>query len=61
MSKALFCDKCKGVCSEQSATHIESKLAFVTTHLDLCPKCAKEFREFVHGKKKDEWGIDDGN
>jgi hypothetical protein len=29
MSKAVLCDKCKGVCSEQSATHIESKWAFV--------------------------------
>ena len=54
MSKAIFCDKCKGVCAEQSATHIESKWQFVTTHLDLCPKCANEFREFVKGKKDDE-------
>jgi hypothetical protein len=53
MSKAVLCDKCKGVCSEQSATHIESKWAFVTTHIDLCPKCANEFREFIHGKKED--------
>lgn len=51
MSKAIFCDKCKGVCSEQSATHIDTKYAFVITHLDLCPKCAKEFNEFVRGKK----------
>jgi hypothetical protein len=53
MSKAILCDKCKDVCSEQSATHIDTKFAFMTTHLDLCPKCAKEFREFVHGKKED--------
>lgn len=54
MSKAVLCDKCKSVCTEQSATHIESKWAFVTTHIDLCPKCANEFREFVHGKKADK-------
>lgn len=53
MSKAVLCDKCKGVCSEQSATHIESKVAFITTHIDLCPKCAKEFKEFIWGKKDD--------
>jgi hypothetical protein len=54
MSKAIFCDKCKGVCSEQSATHIDTKWQFVTTHLDLCPKCAEEFRKFVWGKKDNE-------
>ena len=54
MSKAILCDKCKAVCSEQSATHIDTKFAFVITHLDLCPKCAKEFNEFVRGKKDDE-------
>ena len=60
MSKAVLCDKCKGVCSEQSATHIDSKWAFVTTHIDLCPKCAKEFREFVHGKKEETLEVADG-
>lgn len=53
MSKAVVCDKCKQVCTEQSATHIDSKWQFITTHLDLCPKCAQEFRIFIHGEKKD--------
>ena len=53
MSKAVLCDKCKTVCSEQSATHIEAKVAFITSHCDLCPKCAKEFKEFIWGKKED--------
>lgn len=54
MSKAVLCDKCKGVCSEQAATHIDTKWQFVTTHLDLCPKCAEEFRKFVWEKKDNE-------
>ena len=53
MSNAKWCDRCKTVCSEQSATHIDTKFAFVITHMDLCPKCAKEFREFIYGKKKE--------
>lgn len=53
MSKAIICDRCKGVCSEESATHIDKKFAFVITHMDLCPKCANEFREFIYGKKKE--------
>ena len=54
MSKAVLCDRCKGVCSEQSATLIESKWEFVTMHIDLCPRCAEEFRKFILGKKPDE-------
>lgn len=54
MSKAVICDKCKTACSEQSATHIETKWQFVTTYLDLCPKCATEFREFIYGRKDNE-------
>ena len=51
MSKALICDKCKTAFSEQSATHIEPKRAFITTQFDLCPSCAKEFTKFMFGEK----------
>ena len=51
MSKVVLCDKCKTVCAEQVATHIDMKCGPITTHLDLCPKCGKEFRDFVWVKK----------
>ena len=51
MSKALICDKCKTAFSEQNATHIDMKCGPITTHLDFCPKCGKEFRDFVWVKK----------
>ena len=54
MSKAIWCDRCKNVCSEQSATHIDTKWAFVIQHIDLCPKCAKEFRIFIYGVTDDD-------
>ena len=52
MSKAIWCDRCNRACAEHNATHIETKWAFVTTHLDLCPKCAQELKVFLYGKKE---------
>jgi hypothetical protein len=45
MSKAVICDRCKKAFSEQSAHSIEMKHAFITTHYDLCPPCARIFHE----------------
>lgn len=48
MSKAVICDRCGLPIKEQSATHVETKWKFVTSHYDLCPLCVEELKKLMH-------------